>query len=306
MNNYMAVSAGGTGSYGAEAFSASDCLIENNIMQGVTTPHISNGTTSGCVFSYNYSVNGVYTPSPGYNIPAHGDHGSGVAMVLLEGNIANGATADVIHGTSNLNTHFRNYFTGIQPVCYASGSSYATYTYQACKNNVIPEQVFAFHRFFNLIGNILGTTGTNTTYTSSTMINGIPTSVIGEGYGNVSVPSDPNVAPTLMLWGNADSATGFGSPRFNCSEVPTALTGVQAPFSNPCPSSQSLPASFYYAATPSWCSMFRWFKHCGGRRTRQQHPCNGLLSQSWGAPGWDKPSPYEFQRERLLRTNSIE
>jgi len=252
VNNYMAVSAGGTGSYGAEAFSASDCLIENNIMQGVTTPHISNGTTSGCVFSYNYSVNGVYTPSPGYNIPAHGDHGSGVAMVLLEGNIANGATADVIHGTSNLNTHFRNYFTGIQPVCYASGSSYATYTYQACKNNVIPEQVFAFHRFFNLIGNILGTTGTNTTYTSSTMINGIPTSVIGEGYGNVSVPSDPNVAPTLMLWGNADSATGFGSPRFNCSEVPTALTGVQAPFSNPCPSSQSLPASFYYASTPSW------------------------------------------------------
>ena len=252
VNNYMAISAGGNASYGTEAFSATDCLIANNIMQGVTTPQISNGTTSGCVFAYNYSINGYYSAGPGYNIPAHGDHGSGVGMVLVEGNIANGATADVIHGTANLNTHFRNFFTGTQPACYASGSSYSTATYEACNNNVDPEQVFAFHRFYNIIGNVLGTTGTNTTYETSTIINGIPTAVFGIGYGNVDVPSDPNVAKTLMLWGNADSATGFGSPRFNCSEVPTSLTGVQAPFSNPCPSSDTLPPSFYSSATPSW------------------------------------------------------
>jgi hypothetical protein len=252
VNNYMAVSAGGTGSYGVEAFSATDSLIANNIMQGVTTPQISNGTTSGCVFAYNYSINGYFSAGPGYNIPAHGDHGSGVGMVLVEGNIANGATADVIHGTTNLNTHFRNFFTGTQPACYASGSSYSTASYEACNNNVEPELVFAFHRFYNIIGNILGTTGTNTTYETSTIINGVPTAVLGIGYGNVNVPSDPNVATTLMLWGNADSATGFGSPRFNCSEVPTSLTGVQAPFSNPCPSSDALPPSFYSSATPSW------------------------------------------------------
>lgn len=252
VNNYMALSEGGTGSYGAEAFSATDCLIANDIMQGVTTPQISNGTTSGCVFAYNYSINGYYTSSPGYNIPAHGDHGSGVGMVLVEGNIANGATADVIHGTANLNTHFRNFFTGTQPACYASGSSYSTASYEACNNNVEPELVFAFHRFYNMIGNVLGTTGTNTTYETSTIINGVPTAVLGIGYGNVDVPSDPNVATTLMLWGNADSATGFGSPRFNCSEVPTTLTGVQVPFSNPCPASKALPQSFYSSAAPSW------------------------------------------------------
>jgi hypothetical protein len=252
VSNYMAMSAGGTGSYGAEAFSASDCLIENNIMQGVTTPQISNGTTSGCVFGYNYSVNEYYTPSPGYNIPAHGDHGSGVAMVLVEGNITNGATGDNIHGTANLNTHFRNYFTGPQPVCYESGGSQTSATYEACNNNVMPEQLWAFHRFYNLIGNVLGTPGTNTIYTSTTYVNGVNTAVIGENYGNSDVPSDPNVSATLMLWGNADSATGFASPRFNCSEVPTALTGVQAPFSNPCPASHTLPASFYYSSAPSW------------------------------------------------------
>jgi hypothetical protein len=252
VNNYMALSKGGTGSYGAEAFSATDCLIANNIMQGVTTPQISNGTTSGCVFAYNYSINGYYTSSPGYNIPAHGDHGSGDGMVLVEGNIANGATADVIHGTANLNTHFRNFFTGTQPACYASGSSYSTSSYEACNNNVEPELVFAFHRFYSLIGNILGTANTNTIYETSTIINGVPTAVLGIGYGNVDVPSDPNVATTLMLWGNANSATGFGSPRFNCSEVPTSLTGVQAPFSNPCPSSNALPPSFYSSAKPAW------------------------------------------------------
>jgi hypothetical protein len=252
VNNYMALSKGGTGSYGAEAFSATDCLIANNIMQGVTTPQISNGTTSGCVFAYNYSINGYYTGSAGYSIPAHGDHGSGVGMVLVEGNIADGATADTIHGTANLNTHFRNFFQGIQPVCWASGSSYPTSSYEACNNNVEPELVLAFHRFYNLIGNIIGTTGSNTTYTTSTVINGVPTAVIGIGYGNGIVPSDPNVATTLMLWGNADPVTGFGSPRFNCSEVPTSLTGVQAPFSNPCPSSNALPQSFYSSATPSW------------------------------------------------------
>ena len=178
VNNYMALSAGGTGSYGADAFSATDCLIANNIMQGVTTPQISNGTTSGCVFAYNYSINGYFSSGPGYNIPAHGDHGSGVGMVLVEGNIANGATADVIHGTTNLNTHFRNFFTGTQPACYASGSSYATSSYEVCNNNVEPELVLAFHRFYNLIGNILGTTNTNTTYETSTIINGVPTAVL--------------------------------------------------------------------------------------------------------------------------------
>jgi hypothetical protein len=252
VNNYMAVSAGGTGSYGAEVFSASDCLIENNIMQGVTTPQISNGTTSGCVFAYNYSVNGFFNLSAGYNIPAHGDHGSGVSMVLLEGNIINGATADNIHGTANLNTHFRNYFTGTQPACYASGASYLSATYEACNNNVEPEIIFSFHRFYNIIGNILGTIGVNTTYDSGTLINGVPTNVYGVGYGNGGVPSDPNVHATLMRWGNADAVTGFLSPRFNCSEVPTALTGVQAPFSNPCPSSNTLPPSFYYSSKPSW------------------------------------------------------
>src|SRR5271155_4064611 len=60
-----------------------------------------------------------------------------------------------------------------------------------------------------------------------------------------------------MLWGNSDSVTGFSSPRFNCSEVMegtafSSLNPVWMPLYNPCPLSDALPASFYYASKPSW------------------------------------------------------
>jgi hypothetical protein len=253
VNNYLFLTQNAApASYGLECDGGTAALVENNIMHAVTTPLITNGTCVGSVWGYNYTANEYFTASAGYSIPAVGAHGSGDSFTLAEGNITNGHTSDVIHGTANLNTDFRNFFQGIQPECYASGSSYSASTYESCNNNVEPELVFAFHRFYNIIGNILGTTGTNTTYETSTIINGVPTAVLGVGYGNVNVPSDPNVSSTLMLWGNADSATGFGSPRFNCSEVPTSLAGVQAPFSNPCPSSNALPPSFYSSAAPSW------------------------------------------------------
>jgi hypothetical protein len=159
-----------------------------------------------------------------------------------------------VHGNANLMTDVRNYFTGTQAACYASGSSYATSTYGACTQNIYPEGIWAYHRFFNVIGNVLGTTGANTIYTTTSWTEGGgPYASIGYQAGaNGLSSSDPPTGATLMLWGNADAATGFGSPRFNCSEVPTSLAGVQAPFSNPCPSSQTLPASFYYTSAPSW------------------------------------------------------
>jgi hypothetical protein len=64
-----------------------------------------------------------------------------------------------------------------------------------------------------------------------------------------------------MLWGNADPVTGYGSPRFNCSEVPqfpaqgeatSSMYLVQFPYLNPCPASKTLPASFYHSSKPNW------------------------------------------------------
>jgi hypothetical protein len=257
-NNYFFYTQNATTvSYGIECFACSDSLVENNIFQAVTTPQMNNGTSTGNVWAYNYTANEVYTGSTNYGIPAHGDHAAGSDMNLSEGNVSNGATADVIHGTGNMMTFFRNYYS-VEPACWIRGSSYSTYTYGACNSGITTMQIYAFHRFYSLIGNVLGTTGVNTTYNTGTANN---TNVLGIGYGNGGVPEDPNVSATLMLWGNADSATGFGSPRFNCDEVPTfppygtttsTLVGVHFPYLNSCPSSEALPASFYYSSTPSW------------------------------------------------------
>lgn len=273
-NNYFFLTQGlSTVSYGVECMSCSDTLTENNIFQAVTTPQMNNGTSSGNVWGYNYTTNGIYTGSIDYSIPAHGDHGADSDYNLTEGNVSNGSTADVIHGTGNLNTFFRNYYS-VQPDCWVSGSIFSSIIYGSCTGGITTIQNYAFHRFYSYIGNVLGTTGVNTSYCNSTTSCSAGTTatnnnVLGVGYGNGGVPDDPNVVRTTMLWGNADSATGFGSPRFNCapggvgssSEVPTfpaygaitsSIVAVQFPLGNSCPASHALPASFYYSGMPYW------------------------------------------------------
>jgi hypothetical protein len=264
-NNYFFLTQNTTTvSYGVECMACSDSLVENNIFQSVTTPQMNNGTSTGNVWGYNFTVNDYYTSSANYSIPAHGDHAAGSDTNLAEGNVSNGATGDNIHGTANMMTFFRNYYS-VQPACWESGSSYTSASYGNCTGGITTMQVYAFHRFYNVIGNVLGTQGTTTTYCNgSTSCSGgytaNNTNVLGVGYGN-TVSNDPNTLATIMLWGNADPVTGFGSPRFNCSEVsqfPAAGTatssihGVQFPYLNPCPSSKTLPPSFYYSSTPSW------------------------------------------------------
>ena len=114
-------------SYGVECVLCSDTLTENNIFQAVTTPMMNNGTSSGNVWGYNYTINDYYT-SADYSIPAQGDHAAGTDTNLAEGNISDGMTADNIHGTGNLGVFFRNYYP-VQPACWQSGSSYSSAVY---------------------------------------------------------------------------------------------------------------------------------------------------------------------------------
>src|SRR5262249_45090610 len=149
---------------------------------------------------------------------------------------------DPFHGTHNLVTYFRNRLTGPQPACWRSpiitptNPNYpAGLTWGACTNNLDPFSLNSFTRFYNLIGNVLGPSGGNAGYTKSGCF---PIFAVGAGSGNV--PGDPNVQTTVMLWGTYDTFTG--APQFNASEVPSALAGTQAPYSNPVPASQTLPA----------------------------------------------------------------
>src|SRR5581483_10023420 len=66
------------------------------------------------------------------------------------------------------------------------------------------------------------------------------------------VPSDPLVKGTMLRWGNYDTVNG--SVRFVAAEVPSGLSQ----FSNPVPSTQTLPPSLYLSSKPSFFGSTPW------------------------------------------------
>lgn len=225
-------------SYGVETFGSADSLIENNIFQQVTAPQMINSPCSGCVVAYNFSIYDLYNPVT-YLSHSVFLHASGIDHVLIEGNVGVGLYSDLFHGTHHFVTVFRNRYNGWE-------STGAT-------DNLNAENLWPFSRFFNIVGNVLGQSGVQTIYqrTPSEGDEDDPAIyVLGTGTVNCCFGGDPNVATTLMRWGNYDTVTA--GVRFLASEVPSALAGDQAPYSNPVPGSQTLPASLYLSRQPVW------------------------------------------------------
>jgi hypothetical protein len=226
-------------SYGVESFTSSDNLVENNILQHVTAPLMQNGSASGSVFGYNFLTDDNYTVSPAWMIPGNYNHAAGVDMGLHEGNDSSGFMADIVHGTHNYLTVFRNHFTGLEP---------------GKVSQTIPIHLYAFSRFMNIVGNVLGTPGYHTSYQDLAPAGtAADTSIFvlgwsaNEGSINSSIPVDPLVASTLLRWGNYDVATG--TSRFVAAEIPAG---------NAVPSGQALPASLYLPARPGWWGTMPW------------------------------------------------
>lgn len=243
-------------SYGVECYTGSDLLIENNIFQGVSSPVMMNGACEGSVVGYNFIILNYYTSASGYALAPTNAHTAGADFMLWEGNAFSQVYADAFHGTHNLDTLFRNYIAGDLPACWISGASYSTSTYGPCTGNLASAVFQPKSRFFNVIGNVMGTSGVQNTY--ETYAGGVTpgTHIYELGFGDtdpragVTVPDDTNVRLTLMRWGNYDTVNA--ASRFVAGEVPSSLSGAQAPYSNPVPSNNSLPPSFYYASIPSW------------------------------------------------------
>jgi hypothetical protein len=113
-------------------------------------------------------------------------------------------------------------------------------------------------RYFNFIGNILGTGGYHTTFKS--IGGGDDTTVIMTGYFPGTGGTDKLSTSTSMFWGNWDnvsnavrwcgnsSSTGWSTTCSSASEVPTGLSS----YANAVPSTQTLPASFYLSSKPAW------------------------------------------------------
>ena len=215
-------------SYGIEPYLGSDVLVENNIFQRVTAPISVNGTASGSVFAYNYAVNDYWSAYPNSLSAAAWLHSGGIDNVLFEGNDGAAWFSDEIHGSHHFVTVFRTHWVG-----WETGKSSQLYAVA----------VNSFSRYFNLIGNVLGRTGTQDHYQSSSDADA---SIYFIGTPSGNVPYDPLSLSSLMRWGNYDTVNA--AARWQSSEVPSGIS----PYGNAVPGSQTLPASFYVSAKPAW------------------------------------------------------
>ena len=237
-------------SYGTDQFVASDNLVENNIFQHVAAPMMNEGA-SGSVHAYNYSVDDYYTAggtAPEWQQSSAYHHAAGNAFLLWESNAGAGLMADDIHGSSHFVTAFRNYWTG---------RDIPTKTQET-----VAVHLEAYNRYYNLVGNVLGTAGYHTRYESaaaSSTDRGSSTnanaSIYVLGYsgnegtywaGPPAIANDLLTKSTMLRWGNYDTVSN--TSRFVAAEVPSAIS----PYPNPLPASTTLPGSLYLSAKPGW------------------------------------------------------
>lgn len=222
--------------YGVEISPGADCLITNNIFEALQAPYPSDGAATGCVIAYNFDVNNVYSGTPPNFLNQSGfPHAVGDEHIIYEGNIGAGIYSDNFHGTHHFVTLFRNYWNGYQKTEGTLPTSDNT-----------PIITRAFSRFYNYIGNVLGNPAD---HASESDLFGS----IGAGLG---VPNDfTNTAGTLMRWGNFLNCSGASPCQtgfFSSGEVPSGLTGAQAPFLLAVPGNNNLPNSYFLTTQPSF------------------------------------------------------
>ncbi len=236
--------------YSMEPWMGDSQLIENNIYQHEASPIVLSGSV-GSVLAYNYAFEDYFHCGDNAWFQANMyHHEQGSNYDLWESNNGPGLTADNIHGPSDFATAFRNRIDGKDPL------NVDTKTEQT-----VPVDLYSFNRFFNIIGNVLGTAGYHNTYEVYTTTTGTQsgtncdTTIYRMGWGgncdNSQNRGDPTLRSTMMRWGNYDTVNA--AVRFAASEVPSSIGS----YANPVPSNQVLPASFYLSGQPSfWSTAF--------------------------------------------------
>jgi hypothetical protein len=245
-------------SYGILLYPASDCLIENNIFQQITSPILAGG--EGNVFGYNYWIDNIVA-SPTYGQGTYPSHDVGNLFELWEGNIGNSLIMDQLHGTSGLETIFRNWLNGRDwnTCTYLSGTCTDANNYgHSPTAQTYPLDFDSYNRGMNVIGNVLGTPGYHTNYQAITPNTYTGTqcnqSIYEMGWGGApctnqqGVLGDSVVISSLMRWGNYDVVNA--AVRWNSAESsPGAVQWIAAQTT---PSTETLPNSFYLNSAPTF------------------------------------------------------
>jgi len=246
--------------YGEPA--GSDQLFENNIFQQISSPLVGGGA-SGTVVGYNFAIDDYYGESYTYlQLPYH-NHDADNVFQLWEGNVFPSIGCDADHGSGGINTLFRNWLNGLDWNTAAGSATHPT-------QQTVAVDLDAYCRGANVLGNVLGTPSYHNHYTTEAgdSLAKVNTSIYILGWANGSLGSypgmsnDPQVAASILRWGNYDVVTGavrwcgnstdpgWSTVCGGVSEIPTA--GLPYINGNPVPSNTTLPPSFYYESTPTW------------------------------------------------------
>ncbi len=198
--------------YGISFLTGSANLVENNQIYHLDMGVMAGGgPMTGNVIAYNYVAAMYYAPSAGWQVDTFRAHSAHSAMNLFEGNwLVGDCKNDNVWGSSSHNTFFRNRNT-LDTTRASSAWDYSLY---------------ANNQYYNIIGNVIGTTGFETAYSvaigsGSTAIYAIDTSV-----SNTLRHANWDVVNKGVVWNGADDHT--------------------------------LPASFYLASKPSWWGSTQW------------------------------------------------
>ncbi|MEP7109884.1 MAG: glycosyl hydrolase family 28-related protein, partial [Ferruginibacter sp.] len=231
-------------------------LVEDNISYNGGFPGIilgdSRGGCTGNVIAYNfcYNTDTGYPNTAGMDISvSHGPHNM---MNLVEGNIAGGVGSDGYFGSTSHITILRNWLTATHPTC---------------SDNLISVNIGRWNNYFNLVGNILGTSAFSRAgllhpengfnYADQVIykigypnmgnngFNGAwgptdPPDYIGQaGSGKALQEFDHNVIKTMVLHGNFDYKT-------NAMAWDPTITD------------HNIPVSYFRRSKPAWFGKLSW------------------------------------------------
>ena len=200
---------------------SAESLVENNVVRFMNKPIMFNVSGGGNVVAYNYADNSWSTPATWQEVNID-THCSFPHMELMEGNWAPHMGASITHGNAGYLTYFRNYASSRFAPPAVVGSN-VTQT-----GNIAALQFDGGDLGMNVLGNVLGTAGWNSTYDAhdSGPLAIYQTGTNGSGASDIAFTS-------LFRHGNFD----------------TVNNGV---IWDPATVSHALPNSLYLGAKPGW------------------------------------------------------
>jgi hypothetical protein len=239
------------------ACGAADNLVENNVARFMNKPILFNNSGGGNVIGYNYADNSWScdgSNDDGFQEVNVDCHCAFPHMELMEGNWAPHMGATTTHGNAGYLTYFRNYASS-QWSQSASQATSAIVWSQAFAPQYANVSALDFPNTdlkMTVIGNVLGSTAsaslglpadlgtTSTGQGTPAATSQVYTSASGSSPA-IFLVDQTNVAWTsLWLTGNLDTVNK--KVMWNASALTANLPT----------STQTLPASLYYAAKPGW------------------------------------------------------